>query len=90
MQTDLARSLKESGPLTADELAQRLTHFDRAAVAFALEALADQGVLERVAREDGETAYRYTAPERYVQIDRDVVHDPARVAQQGARPGEQK
>jgi len=81
MSDSLNDALAEAGPHTAESLAERLPHFPVEAIRQALDALANQGVLERVAGEDGVTAYRYVAPERYVQHTWDVVKDP------GKRPG---
>jgi len=81
MSESLNQALAETGPHTAESLAQRLPHFPVDAIRQALEALAQQGVLERVEGEGGVPAYRYVAPERYVQHTWDVVKDP------GKRPG---
>jgi predicted transcriptional regulator len=72
----LSRALADPGPHTAASLAARLPEFPRAAVEAALEALAAQGVLERLDRPDGPPEYRYVAPERYVQADMDVIRNP--------------
>jgi hypothetical protein len=81
MPTPLNEALAEAGPHTPESLAARLPHFPVEAIREALEALANQGVLAREVGEGGITAYRYVAPERYVQHTWDVVKDP------GKRPG---
>lgn len=81
MSNSLTDALADPGPHTAASLAARLPHFPVEAISQALEALAAQGVLERVVGEGGVTAYRYVAPERYVQHTWDVIKDP------GKRPG---
>lgn len=78
MPDTLNDALSDPGPHTAESLAERLPHFPVDAIREALEALAAQGVLERVAVEGGSTQYRYVAPEKYVQHNLDVVRDPAR------------
>jgi predicted ArsR family transcriptional regulator len=77
MPESLAEALANPGPHTAESLAERLPHFPVEAVRDALEALAAQGVLERVDREDGTPEYRYVAPEKYSQIHLDVIRNPA-------------
>jgi predicted transcriptional regulator len=72
----LRQALSDPGSHTVDSLAERLPAFPREAVAASLEALADQGVLERTERPDGTPEYRYVAPDRYAQINLDVVKDP--------------
>lgn len=81
MSSPLTDALADPGPHTAASLAARLPHFPADAISQALEALAAQGVLERVVGEGDAPAYRYVAPERYVQHTWDVVKDP------GKRPG---
>lgn len=73
---DLKEALRAPGPHTAASLAERLPAFPREVIAEALEALTAQGVLEREPGPDGEPLYRYVAPERYGQINLDVVRDP--------------
>jgi hypothetical protein len=68
--------LQSPGPHTAASLARRLPAFSEEAIAQALEALTAQGVLEQEPGPDGEPQYRYVAPERYSQINLDVVRDP--------------
>lgn len=78
MSNPLSDALADPGPHTAESLAERLPHFPIDAIRQSLEALANQGVLERVTGEDGSPAYRYLAPERYVQHTWDVIKDPAK------------
>lgn len=76
MPDPIRNAFSDPGPHTAETLAERLPGFPLPAVREALDALAAQGVLERTLREDGEPLYRYVAPERYTQIDQDVIKDP--------------
>jgi hypothetical protein len=76
MSDSLNSALSDPGPHTVDALVKRLPHFPREAVEQALEALTSQGVLEKWFSETGEAQYRYVAPERYVQINRDVIVNP--------------
>jgi predicted ArsR family transcriptional regulator len=69
-------ALRSPGPHTTRSLAERLPAFPEEAIRQALEALAAQGVLERSEGASGEAEYRYTAPERYHQINLDAVRDP--------------
>jgi predicted transcriptional regulator len=77
MSDALSRELRNPGPHTAESLAEKLPHFTVERIREALEVLAAQGVLERVPREDGGSAYRYVDPSRYVQANLDVVSNPA-------------
>jgi Fe2+ or Zn2+ uptake regulation protein len=81
MSNPLTDALTGPGPHTVASLAARLPQFPADAIRQALDALAAQGVLERIVGDDGATAYRYVAPERYVQHTWDVIKDP------GKRPG---
>ena len=72
----LSQELLHAGPQTAEELAARLPGYPPEVIAQALEALADQGVLQREAGEGEAPRYRYTDPGRYHQINLDVVRDP--------------
>jgi predicted ArsR family transcriptional regulator len=74
----LKEALSDPGPHTAESLAARLSDFPAPVIREALEALAAQGVLERSEGADGQWEYRYVAPDRYQQINMDVIHDPAR------------
>ena len=76
MADKLAEALANEGPLTVETLAERLPHFPPAAIQEALEALTGQGVLERTLRPDGTPEYRYVAPERYAQINLEVIRNP--------------
>lgn len=75
MAPSLTDALKAPGPHTAASLAERLP-FAEDAVRDALEALTLQGVLAREEGADGEPQYRYVAPDRYHQINLDVIRDP--------------
>jgi Fe2+ or Zn2+ uptake regulation protein len=75
---DLTRALSNPGPHTAESLVERLPGFPLEAVREALETLAAQGVLARHDQPDGTTAYEYVAPDRYVQVNLDVIQDPAK------------
>lgn len=77
MSDELTRALRDCGPHTVESVAARLPGFPAETIRAALEALAEQGVLEREAGADGITRYRYVAPERYAQVNLDVVRDPA-------------
>lgn len=77
MSNGLTEALSNPGPHTVDSLAEKLPHFPAGVIQDALEALAAQGVLERIEGEGGRAEYRLVAPERYVQINRDVIVDPA-------------
>jgi len=84
MSDPLSQALSGAGPHTVDSLSRRLPNFPREAIHGALEALVAQGVLTRESTEAGETAYRYAAPEKYVQADWEVIRNPA--GPQGRRP----
>lgn len=75
MPSSLTDALADAGPHTLDSLAARMPDFPRNAIAQALEALTAQGVLTRETGPDGAVQYRYTAPERYVQANQDVIRD---------------
>jgi hypothetical protein len=76
MSDQLTKALSDPGPHTAESLAERLPGFPLEAIRSALDVLAQQGVLERVERPDASPEYRYVAPERYVQINQDVITNP--------------
>jgi predicted transcriptional regulator len=78
MSESLTRALSDPGPHTVESLADRLPDFPAAAIQEALETLSAQGVLERIERPDGDTEYRYIAPERYAQANMDVIQNPGR------------
>ncbi len=77
MSSELTEALSNPGPHTVDSLAEKLPHFSTSVIRDALEALAAQGVLERIEEPDQQPAYQLVAPERYAQINLDVVKDPA-------------
>jgi predicted transcriptional regulator len=85
MKPSLPATLAQDGPHTVDTLAARLPFFSREAIAAALEALAAQGVLQRDETSDG-TVFHYVAPERYVQIEQDVIRSPGGGALRSRRP----
>ena len=76
MSDPLTEALRGAGPHTARTLAARLPGFPEAVIAEALEALAQQGVLDREDGEGAEPTYRYVSPDRYRQINLDVIRDP--------------
>jgi hypothetical protein len=78
MSDALRDALADPGPHTAESLSERLPHFPVHAIREALDLLAGQGVLERTIGAGGTPEYRYVAPERYAQINLDVVRDPAK------------
>lgn len=77
MSSDLTEALSNPGPHTVDSLAEKLPHFSASVIRDALEALTAQGVLERTGGPDDPPAYQLVAPERYAQVNLDVVKDPA-------------
>ena len=76
MPDTLTEALADSGPHTVESLCRKLPDFPPEAVREALEALAAQGVLAKEAGEDGEARYRYVSPDKYHQVNLDVVKDP--------------
>ena len=76
MPDPISDALRQTGPQSAAEVAARLPGYPPEIVAEALEALAEQGVLQREGGEGELPKYRYLAPERYQQINLDVVRDP--------------
>ena len=77
MSDSLTQALAGPGPHTAESLAERLTAFPLEAIRDALDALTAQGVLAREDGSSGPPEYRLVAPDRYVQINLDVIKDPA-------------
>ena len=78
MSDTLKQALQDPGPHTAESLAARLPAFPPDAIRQALDLLTQQGVLERSEGANGQPAYTYVAPERYAQVNMDVIRDPAK------------
>lgn len=76
MADTISEALGGPGPHTVESLAARLPDFPAEAIREAVEALTLQGVLGRETGPDGVTEYRLVAPERYAQINHDVVRHP--------------
>ena len=76
MAETISEALSGPGPHTVESLAARLPYFPVGAIQEAVEALMLQGVLSRESLPDGSEAYRLVAPERYAQINHDVVRHP--------------
>lgn len=85
MSDALREALANPGPHTAESLAEKLPHFPVEAIRQALQVLTAQGVLERTEGDGGRPEYRYVAPDRYAQINLDVVRDPAKELEKRAR-----
>jgi hypothetical protein len=83
MADTISEALSGPGPHTVESLAARLPDFPVQAIRDAVEALTLQGVLSREARPDGVAEYRLVAPERYAQINHDVVRHPPQAQRRG-------
>ncbi len=77
MNQEMLGAISDGQARSLPELLERLPQYPEDVLRFAIAALVQQGVLQQETRpEDGTAIYRYVAPERYAQINQDVVSNP--------------